>query len=75
MLRWLQNHRKAELERQRESWAKVYKTKSPDAVRWFQEHAARSLETIRTIGVASKRFTVNEKSSHLVADQMSWSNE
>jgi 2-polyprenyl-3-methyl-5-hydroxy-6-metoxy-1,4-benzoquinol methylase len=33
-----------------EYWEKVYQTKSADAVSWFQAHAARSLDIIRSIG-------------------------
>lgn len=32
-------------------WEKVYMTKSANQVSWFQEHAERSLEIIRSIGV------------------------
>lgn len=35
---------------EQEHWEKVCKTKSADAVSWFQEHATRSLEIIRSIG-------------------------
>lgn len=35
---------------QKEHWEKVYQTKQSDAVSWFQEHATRSLELIRSIG-------------------------
>lgn len=35
---------------QSEHWEKVYKTKSADAVSWFQVHASRSLDIIRSIG-------------------------
>lgn len=35
---------------QSEHWEKVYQTKSADAVSWFQEHASRSLDIIRSIG-------------------------
>jgi len=31
-------------------WESVYQSKRPDAVSWFQEHATRSLEIIRSIG-------------------------
>jgi ubiquinone/menaquinone biosynthesis C-methylase UbiE len=34
----------------KEHWEKVYQTKQPDAVSWFQEHATRSLELIRSVG-------------------------
>lgn len=33
----------------KEHWEKVYQTKQPDAVSWFQEHATRSLELIRSV--------------------------
>lgn len=36
----------------REHWEKVYQTKSADAVSWFQEHATRSLEIIRSVGTS-----------------------
>lgn len=35
----------------KEHWEKVYSTKSTDSVSWFQEHAATSLELIRSTGV------------------------
>jgi len=35
--------------KQQEHWEKVYQTKAPDTVSWFQEHATRSLEIIRSI--------------------------
>jgi hypothetical protein len=35
---------------QSKHWEKVYQTKSADAVSWFQEHASRSLDIIRSIG-------------------------
>jgi ubiquinone/menaquinone biosynthesis C-methylase UbiE len=38
-------------------WESVYQSKQPDAVSWFQEHATRSLEIIRSIG-ASKAASV-----------------
>ena len=41
------------MNKQQEHWEKVYQTKAPDAVSWFQEHATRSLEIIRSIGAAS----------------------
>ena len=41
------------MNKQQEHWQKVYQTKAPDAVSWFQEHATRSLEIIRSIGAAS----------------------
>lgn len=41
------------MDKQQEHWEKVYQTKQPDSVSWFQEHATRSLEIIRSIGVAS----------------------
>ena len=33
----------------REHWEKVYQTKPPAEVSWYQEHATRSLEIIRSI--------------------------
>jgi 2-polyprenyl-3-methyl-5-hydroxy-6-metoxy-1,4-benzoquinol methylase len=41
------------MEKQQEHWEKVYQTKASDAVSWFQEHATRSLEIIRSIGATS----------------------
>ena len=38
------------MQSQKEHWEKVYQTKQPQAVSWFQEHATRSLELIRSIG-------------------------
>jgi hypothetical protein len=35
---------------QSKHWEKVYQTKSAEAVSWFQEHALRSLDIIRSIG-------------------------
>jgi len=36
----------------KDHWEKVYQTKQPDAVSWFQEHATRSLELIRSVGTS-----------------------
>ena len=41
------------MEERHAHWEKVYQTKSPDAVSWFQEHASRSLEIIRSVGETS----------------------
>jgi ubiquinone/menaquinone biosynthesis C-methylase UbiE len=41
------------MDKQQEHWEKVYQTKLPDTVSWFQEHATRSLELIRSIGATS----------------------
>lgn len=41
------------MKKQQEHWEKVYQTKAPDTVSWFQEHATRSLEIIRSIGATS----------------------
>lgn len=38
------------MQSQKEHWEKVYQTKQPEAVSWFQAHATRSLELIRSIG-------------------------
>ena len=35
--------------KEQEHWEKVYTTKTADNVSWFQEHATRSLEIIRSI--------------------------
>ena len=35
----------------KEHWERVYATKSPDEVSWFQEHAALSLKLIREAAV------------------------
>lgn len=39
------------MQNSKEHWEKVYQTKQPDAVSWFQEHATRSLELIRSVGM------------------------
>lgn len=36
----------------KEHWEKVYQNKAPDQVSWFQEHAGKSLEMIRSIRVS-----------------------
>lgn len=36
----------------REHWEKVYQSKQPNAVSWFQEHATRSLELIHSVGTS-----------------------
>ena len=41
-------------DKQQEHWEKVYQTKSLDAVSWFQKHATRSFEIIRSIGETSE---------------------
>lgn len=41
------------MENQREHWEEVYRTKRPDSVSWFQEHATRSLEIINSIDASS----------------------
>lgn len=55
---------------EQEHWEKVYKTKSADAVSWFQEHATRSLEIIRSIGATpeSSIIDVGGGASTLVDD-------
>lgn len=35
----------------KQHWERVYATKSPESVSWYQEHAERSLALIREIGV------------------------
>ena len=54
-------------------WEKVYQTKSADAVSWFQEHASRSLNIIRSIGAQKSAgiIDVGGGASTLVDDLMS----
>lgn len=40
------------MQNQKEHWENVYRTKQPDAVSWFQEHANQSLEIIRSVGTS-----------------------
>lgn len=42
------------MNKQQDHWEKVYQTKASDTVSWFQEHATRSLEMIRSIDQAAK---------------------
>lgn len=35
-----------------EHWENIYQTKQPEAVSWFQAHATRSLEIIRSVGAS-----------------------
>lgn len=37
----------------KEHWEKVYQTKQADSVSWFQQHATRSLQIIRSLGATS----------------------
>lgn len=57
----------------KEHWEKVYQTKQPEAVSWFQEHAARSLEIIRSIGASfdANIIDVGGGASTLVDDLLS----
>ena len=57
----------------REHWEKVYQTKQPEAVSWFQEHATRSLEIIRSIGTSldASIVDVGGGASTLVDDLLS----
>lgn len=57
----------------KEHWEKVYQTKQPDAVSWFQEHATRSLELIRSIGTSldANIIDVGGGASTLVDDLLS----
>jgi len=50
---FLRNQTRLNMNKQQEHWEKVYQTKQPDSVSWFQEHATRSLEIIRSIGAPS----------------------
>jgi len=56
------------MQNQKEHWEKVYQTKQPDTVSWFQEHAALSLDIIRSIGAspASRIIDVGGGASTLV---------
>jgi 2-polyprenyl-3-methyl-5-hydroxy-6-metoxy-1,4-benzoquinol methylase len=57
----------------KEHWEKVYQTKQPDSVSWFQEHATRSLELIRSVGASldAKIIDVGGGASTLVDDLLS----
>ncbi|MDD2180390.1 class I SAM-dependent methyltransferase [Acidovorax sp. D2M1] len=57
----------------KEHWEKVYQTKQPDAVSWFQEHATRSLELIRSVGpsLQANVMDVGGGASTLVDDLLS----
>lgn len=57
----------------KEHWEKVYQTKQPDAVSWFQEHATRSLELIRSVGpsLQANVVDVGGGASTLVDDLLS----
>ena len=54
----------------KQHWEDVYQTKHADAVSWFQAHATRSLEIIRSIGVPQtcKLIDVGGGASTLVDD-------
>ena len=58
------------MESQKEHWEKVYQTKRPDQVSWFQEHAARSLEIIHSVGTSkdARIIDVGGGASTLVDD-------
>lgn len=58
---------------QREHWERVYQTKQPDAVSWFQERATRSLELIRSVGapLTANVIDVGGGASTLVDDLLS----
>jgi len=51
-------------------WEKVYQSKSPDQVSWFQEHAGKSLEMIRSVrsSLADRIIDVGGGVSTLVDD-------
>ena len=55
-----------------EHWEKVYQTKQPDAVSWFQAHATYSLDLIRSTGAPSNAnlIDVGGGASTLVDDLM-----
>lgn len=54
----------------KDHWEKVYQTKQPDAVSWFQEHATRSLDLIRSTGapLSANIIDVGGGASTLVDD-------
>ncbi|HVL43715.1 MAG TPA: class I SAM-dependent methyltransferase [Acidovorax sp.] len=43
----------------KEHWETVYQTRQPDAVSWFQEHATRSLELIRSTGASLQASVID----------------
>ncbi len=57
----------------KEHWEKVYQTKQPNAVSWFQEHATRSLELVRSVGSSwnANIIDVGGGTSTLVDDLLS----
>lgn len=57
----------------KEHWEKVYQTQQPDAVSWFQEHATRSLELVRSVGTSlnANIIDVGGGASTLVDDLLS----
>ena len=61
------------MQNSKEHWEKVYQTKQPDAVSWFQEHATRSLELIRSVGMPlnANIIDVGGGASTLVDDMLS----
>jgi ubiquinone/menaquinone biosynthesis C-methylase UbiE len=58
------------MQNQQEHWEQVYQTKQADAVSWFQQHATRSLELIRSVGAseAANIIDVGGGASTLVDD-------
>ena len=54
----------------KDHWEKVYQSKSPDQVSWFQEHAGKSLEMIRSVrfSLADRVIDVGGGASTLVDD-------
>lgn len=58
---------------QSEHWEKVYQTKNPEAVSWFQVHAERSLSIIRSLGLDASAgiLDVGGGASTLVDDLVS----
>lgn len=61
------------MQNRKEHWENVYQTKQADAVSWFQEHATRSLELIRSIGTPldASIIDVGGGASTLVDDLLS----
>jgi len=54
----------------KDHWEKVYQSKSPDQVSWFQEHAGKSLEMIRSVrsSLTDRIIDVGGGASTLVDD-------
>ncbi len=47
------------MQNQKEHWEKVYQTKEPETVSWFQEHATQSLELIRSVDTSLNAHVID----------------